>query len=183
MNSAATSVFYTGPNTLTDCSAAGFYLNAGQLQRTRGSSFKGCKGKIGGGVIRVVDAGGPGRFNVYFADSVEVGSYLVFNDSVGDYCNLVVNGNLTIDPGAQLMVNVNGSANGSGDQIQVAGTTTINSAALMVTAQYTYPPYGNTYAFLASSGGFASGTGWTGVTGMGYYTSWSFSGLGQVTAT
>jgi hypothetical protein len=180
VNSASTSIFFTGKNTLTDVSANGFWLNAGELQRTKGSNFKGLQGVLGGGLIRVVDNGPPGRFNVYFADNLNLASgSIVFSEAPGDFANLDIGGNLSLGDGVSVSVNVDGSTAGSGDVFNVGGTTTIGDATLNIYTENAAVAMGSFYTFINSASWNTADT-WEVVNNTGSSASWYLYTTGEL---
>jgi hypothetical protein len=139
--------------------AGGADLLKGELKMSPGAKTDGTIKALGGAVHLDSSGLAPGTYDVSFLGDLEIQGALQIDSVAGVFFTVDVGGDLTLDAGATVMINVNGATTGQSDTLLVAGQTYLNGANLLVNTQGTSPSSNATYDFLQSAGG-TTGTGW-----------------------
>ena len=115
------------------------------------------------------------RLNQYFYGG---GGGLQIDDVAGEVTTVVITGNLDVESGDYISVNIDGSQNGVSDLIQVQGLLTLNNADLNTTTLNASPTSGWAYTFLQALGQETE-SGWSIASPInsGYSANYSFSSL------
>ncbi len=150
-------LFTLGPSCSISFAPGGFDVNKGKFKMGKLSHQTGAT-ESGTGKIEMDPTGGTGPVNFYIdGDLTTDGGFLTFDYTPGAWGVLNVSGDLTVAGGTEVDVNVDGSTSGTSDQIVVAGSRTLTSGVVDVSAQNASAPGGYTYTILTSTSGI-SGT-------------------------
>jgi hypothetical protein len=168
---------------VTDTATGGFFLGTGaavyfaNLYKVNAGAFLVSPGSDAIGVfvgpqgtLSLVSSGQQGAQDqfTFNSDLTVNGGTIQFGYSTGTTEVLNITGNLTINPGSSVVLNVDGRTNGqAADLLNVGGFASINGANLTVNTQEASPASGNTYSFLSAAGGI-SGSGWAAIFNSGF---------------